>query len=232
MTDLVYILGTGSTWGNNEIRYSLRSVEKNLNINKVFVVGEKCKWFSDKIIHIPADDPYEIKTRNAFHKLLIACNDKRISKDFILMNDDFFILKKLDRIEYLYKGKLIDSLKKHPTKSGYYFDALKDTISYLKNQEALDYSLHYPFVYNKAKLKKLITEIEKKELIILLRAAYGNLNKVGGTYRHDIKATNNRQLKEIFKSSDVMSTTDRIVMFGLFRKYMKKTFQSKSIYEK
>ena len=28
--DVVYVLGTGSKWHNNEIRFSLRALEKNL----------------------------------------------------------------------------------------------------------------------------------------------------------------------------------------------------------
>ena len=39
--DVVYILGKGSVWKDNEIRYSLRSIEKHLTgFDRVFIVGQ------------------------------------------------------------------------------------------------------------------------------------------------------------------------------------------------
>lgn len=39
--DLVYILGSGSQWRNNELRFSLRSVQKNLKgYRNIYIVGE------------------------------------------------------------------------------------------------------------------------------------------------------------------------------------------------
>ena len=50
--DVVYILGTGSTSNDNEIRYSLRSIEKYLiGFNVVYIVGE-CPKFLKGIIHL------------------------------------------------------------------------------------------------------------------------------------------------------------------------------------
>ncbi len=39
--DLVYILGKGSKWSDNEIRFSLRSIEKYFDYRKIFIIGEK-----------------------------------------------------------------------------------------------------------------------------------------------------------------------------------------------
>jgi len=230
--DLVYILGTGSEWHNNEIKYSLRSVEKNLTHDKVFVVGEKCDWFSDKIIHIPAEDPYKEKLKNALHKLSIACNDKRISKDFILMNDDFFILKPITEIKPYYKCTLRESIDRHPTKAGYYYTSIEDTLKFLGTEDALDYSLHYPFVYNKAKLKKLITKVKETGNQILLRTAYGNTYKIGGTQRQDVKARNSRQFISMKSVVDAISTENDYVKRNRFRSFITKEFVPKSKYEK
>jgi len=43
-----------SSWGDdNELRYSLRSLEKNLiGLNRIFVVGHKPKWLVG-VTHIP-----------------------------------------------------------------------------------------------------------------------------------------------------------------------------------
>ena len=40
MIDIVYALGSGSKWDNNELRYSLRSLEKNfLDLRNIYIVG-------------------------------------------------------------------------------------------------------------------------------------------------------------------------------------------------
>jgi hypothetical protein len=54
--DLVYVLGSGSRWGDNELRYSLRSVEKHLKgYNNVYLVGDKPDWVRN-VTHIPKQD--------------------------------------------------------------------------------------------------------------------------------------------------------------------------------
>lgn len=91
--DVVYILGSGSVADNKEILYSVRSLALNmLDIGKVFVVGEKPPDLPG-VIHIPASDYTKIKWKNAYYKTLKACRDERISEEFLLMNDDFFMLK-------------------------------------------------------------------------------------------------------------------------------------------
>lgn len=91
--DVVYILGKGSVADDKELLYSLRSLEQNMkDLQKVFIVGECPKWVK-KVEHIPADDPYEQKWRNAYHKTLKVCGVECLSHEFLLMNDDFFALE-------------------------------------------------------------------------------------------------------------------------------------------
>ena len=61
--DIVYIIGKGSKWNNQELKYSLRSIAKyGINIGKVFIVGYKPNFVSDEVIYIPCDDIGEKKT--------------------------------------------------------------------------------------------------------------------------------------------------------------------------
>jgi hypothetical protein len=54
--DVVYILGTGSYWRNNEIRFSLRALERNLRgIRKIWIVGDYPDFIKN-INHIPFKD--------------------------------------------------------------------------------------------------------------------------------------------------------------------------------
>lgn len=91
--DAVYILGTGSLAKNEEIRYSIRSLEANMSdLRNVYIVGE-CPEFLQKVKHIIAGDKSKYKHINAYHKIKIACKIEEVSDEFLLMNDDFFMTK-------------------------------------------------------------------------------------------------------------------------------------------
>jgi len=88
--DIVYILGTGSLAQDEEIRYSLRSIEKHMqDLDNVYVVGERPDFLIN-IKHISCKDPHGEKWKNAHHKIMTACNLGELSEEFLLMNDDFF----------------------------------------------------------------------------------------------------------------------------------------------
>lgn len=91
--DVVYILGKGSLSDDKELKYSIRSLHKNmLDMGAVYVVGEKPKT-APLAKHIPAEDKYPKKWQNMLHKVNLACQDSQITDDFLLMNDDFFMLE-------------------------------------------------------------------------------------------------------------------------------------------
>lgn len=225
--DAVYILGTGSTWNNNEIRFSLRSIDNNLAHDKVFIVGH-LPHFITNVSHIKADDIYDSPLKNTLHKLKIACKDKQISDNFILLNDDFFILKKIAEVKPYYKCTLKQSLKAHKSKHGYYYQAIKDTIDFTKGNK--DWSLHYPFIFNKKKLLKTIELIEKQDKNLLLRTVYANMHNIKGTQKYDVKI---RSVPEIWKLKNerAISTTAGIVHRKEFSDFIKQRFPIKSKYE-
>lgn len=85
---------------NIELRFSLRSIEKyGKNIDRVFIVGNKPD-FLQNVEYIWVEDKYQW-WRNAFEKTKAAIKGG-ISKDFLLMNDDFFMLGNFDVAKYPY----------------------------------------------------------------------------------------------------------------------------------
>lgn len=95
--DLVYVIGNGSQVNDLELRFSLRSAEKFCPwVRNVFIVGKKPKWLSSEAIHIPETDPYNhFKDANIIHKILRACNDPRVSEDFMFCSDDQLVTKEV-----------------------------------------------------------------------------------------------------------------------------------------
>ena len=69
--DLLYVVGGGSKHNNAELRYSLRSIEKNCTgYDRVFIVGQKPEWVTN-VEFYPCDDPYDCTHKNMMHKILM-----------------------------------------------------------------------------------------------------------------------------------------------------------------
>jgi hypothetical protein len=233
--DVVYILrNNGTRWMDNEIKYSIRALEKNVRFGKLWIVGG-CPKFIDKekIGYIKAEDPYSNKLRNAVHKISLACREQGVSEDFILMNDDFFFLRRVEEIKSFNKGKLSASKKNHSTHGGYYYRAISDTLETLRDmgvQEPIDFEVHYPIVFNKQKFLKTMEKISEEEGI-LFRSIYGNLNHIESKYRRDVKVFNIDQFRRV-KKNDLMSTDEKIVTDNRFQKWIKNAYPYISRFEK
>lgn len=177
--DIVYICRFGP---NEELRYSLRSLV-NVPHDEVWVVGGKPNWYNGNFIGVrPMADKYAHARENLKRIVL----DKRISEDFILMNDDFFIIEPIDQVDYFYGGDLVDKAKKYKQSFGMnsYTTILYETIKVLKNNNCpttYDYAIHVPMVFNKSKLKRVLKHPGS------VRALYGNLYQVAGSKMEDVK---------------------------------------------
>jgi hypothetical protein len=88
--DVVYVLGTGSKWKNNELRFSLRAIEKNLTgYRDIYVIGEN-PGFLQNVIHIPYPDELPGNADgNIARKVLRACREKKLSDNFLFINGCF-----------------------------------------------------------------------------------------------------------------------------------------------
>jgi hypothetical protein len=177
--DLVWICRTGS---NEELRYSIRSATQNLPHRNVWVVGGKPDWYRGPWVHINQNAGY--KYDNAKKNLRAIIASEQISDSFVLMNDDFFVLKPTEPQPY-YSGTLQERLERNKRLSpnANYTQKIKDTIDGLEAlgyTEPLDYSIHIPMVLDKEGLEQALD-------FPLIRAAYGNLRQVGGKQRSDVK---------------------------------------------
>ncbi len=183
--DLVYVVGTGSRWNDNELRFSLRSVSKNLsNVGKVFIVG-KCPDYLKNVVHIPASDIFDSAINadgNMTHKLLLVCNNKELSDDFLFMNDDFIINQPISApaIKWLHKGDMALQPQKYWTTQFYRF-RLKRTFDVLKdrNLPTIQYDYHAPMLMNKYLFPTVMFQYDfGKDIGYTFRSLYGNSLKL------------------------------------------------------
>lgn len=223
--DVVYILGTGSQWQDNELRYSLRSL-CNLKHDRVFIIGERPDWLTN-IVHIPAEDIYgPEKQRNAIHKLGIAI-DSDVSDNFVLMNDDFFILRPTV-VPTAYRRTLQEALD-DPKAVGFYRQAIINT--HERFPQGFDYSLHIPFIYNRDRLRDTIAEYGND--LVLLRSMYGNMHRIGGERMEDVKLHTRRDfnLGKIVGFGDFLSTSEDAVRDLAFQAWIDQRFPTPSHFE-
>ncbi len=178
--DLVYVLGSGSCWKNNELRFSLRSVQKNLmGVRKIFVVGEDPGFLTEEIIHIPHPDPLSQNADgNMALKILRACQEKNLSNDFLFMNDDFIINRPIHAAEipYMHKEDMKTRGEKFWT-SQFYRYRLRRTFDVLKERglPTLQYDYHAPIIFNKHQFPKVMAQFDfQADIGYTFRSLYGN----------------------------------------------------------
>lgn len=178
--DFVYLCRNGN---NEELRYSIRSVYKHVDSPKIWVVGGKPSWYTG---NYAKSDQSGDKYKNVINSLNTIVNNESISDDFILMNDDFYIIKPIKKIQTYHGGKFknkVDLFSKN-ARSSYYTSLLKNTMTELKNagiEDPLDYAIHVPIELNKEKLSTVINPN------VSIRTIYGNLFNVGGIEIDDVK---------------------------------------------
>lgn len=116
--DVLYVIGTGSKWRNNELRYSLRSVEKHLKgYDRIFIVGDVPDFISNcNVILNPdattAGSNYRHEY-NIYNKIVCAIKYTDISDNFLFINDDHFFVKDVDikKYPFYFKCSLQNSIE-------------------------------------------------------------------------------------------------------------------------
>lgn len=169
MTSIVMpLVKNGSRWGDKELRYALRSVEKHLTgYGDIFIIGYCPPWLQN-VIHIPATDgdkTYE-NERNIYNKIMLACEDERVTENFLFMNDDHFLLKDYEagKFPYYAYGFLSDYLNRQDP----YKTTLQNTFD--KIGDHLFFDIHCPIIYSKSSFR-MMTEL--LQLDWSMKWAYG-----------------------------------------------------------
>jgi hypothetical protein len=227
--NFVYICKDGE---NEELRYSIRSVVKNTNDPKIWVVGGKPDWYVGNYIPVLQN---QHKYQNALNNLRAACASEQIPEDFILMNDDFYITNKINEIKIYNNGLLEDQINQYHNLGlrSTYLNRLGKTYAYLQRRDIsnpISYELHIPMPMEK---KKLITILEE-QYSTLWRSKYGNTFNIGGETVKDVKVHKSGGLVALSYNQDqeqipYLSSADSSFMFLL--DYLTTNFPDKSIYE-
>lgn len=224
MEDIVYFAAGKD---NEELRYSIRSVCKNFkSFNKLWIIGSKPDYINpDGYIEMYLNGN---KYQNVREAIITALKDPRISDNFWLFNDDFFVMKKIkedpcyfDESLFAWCGKIIyrnNGFSDYTVKMFNEIRLLKENDLDVKNFE-----VHIPMLINKEKALKMH---EKYNTIPAFRSTYGNI------YYSDT-AKQHKDCKNIkdFKYKDYLSTTEFSFNSSSIGEYIKNKFKEPSKYE-
>jgi hypothetical protein len=227
--DYVYTCRSGD---NEELRYSIRSVVKNLPEGRIWLVGGKPEWYVGDYIAVQNE-------KNKFYSINKCWdairNSLDISKDFVLMNDDFYIINKINSIETMHGGLLSEKIQRYSDQHGVnkYSQILfraNRQLQYMGIKEPLDYDIHVPMPINKNNITdKVLSGLAPRSL-------YGNLNNVGGVLINDVKVySNSDNINYSFKykqeETNFISSVDGSFK-EMYETILKDMFNTKTHYEK
>jgi hypothetical protein len=238
--DVVYVFKKRpELLGNDELLYSIRSLKNMLKCDfdeekdKLWIIGDKPNYINSKVRHIQMTDPYLYNQSNVIRKLLKMCDNPDLSDDFIFMNDDFFFINAKKIMTYSF-GNIKDFKDR---RQGYYLDAIENCETHLSRLGLGDvnYEVHYPMVFNKHKLKEVLSRVEWEDYPTVYRSLYGNFYKESHIpISKDFKVYEVEEFmdKVYDEEPDFISTDNNVVRSVPVNDWLEKTFREKSVWEK
>ena len=234
--DIVYFVKDEPV--NEELVYSLRSVEANWPYRNVWFAGGCPENLEpDKMFKIWQDGMN--KWEKVRRMIIEVCRNDEITEDFWLFNDDFFVLKPHDEDNYLptYNGELIPYCDRidarHNGVPDNFTGRLRRAAGRMKamGMTTLNYEVHKPMLINR---KKALEMMEQFPDTPAFRSLYGNYWKIGGVNKHDmkVKILNYSKMINVENYWDFVSTSDESFKDGEVGRFIRRRFDKKSRFEK
>lgn len=226
--DVAYILKQNVK--PDELRYSLRSIEENLNHGKVFFYCGKPDGIEPDV-YVQHVQTGVTKWERARSSLIKICENKDMTKKFWLFNDDFYILAPMTSEKPLHRGLIkdhyLDVEKRHGGMITAYTRQLRNCEQQLRDAglTTLDYAIHIPMLVDRAKALEALRMFPRCPMF---RSIYGNYAKIGGDFIVDCKTTDSER---IINPEDPFFSTSNRAFAGKVREQMEKLFPDPCRYE-
>ena len=224
--DIVYILRNDID--TDEIRYSLRSVEKNFPHGKVWFYGGKPSGIEpDGYVRFYQQGAS--KYDRVTNTIKAVCMNDDISEDFWLFNDDFFVMRKTQNPKQMITGTIAERVQRIIDMVGFkskYAKRLEHTADLLqaKGYTTRDYAVHAPILINRRKALEAMAEFPGEPMF---RCIYGNYTGLKARTIKDVKVFGD---EEPLKNTTYMSTDDAAYR-GQAGEYLRGRYQVPSRWE-
>ncbi len=190
--DVVIPLGTGSKWGNNELRYALRSMGKYfLSLGKIYVVSETLpEWVTNVTFLEQGDLLPKNKDGNIINKILRACNEAELSDNFLFWSDDQVLVKPLLGCEL---GPVANRGNIASYSGSRWRDRMKRTAEILKSRghSQHHFDSHVPQLLDKQKFQEVMQSYDyESDIGFCINTLY--FNSIGAepqSYQDEVKAS-------------------------------------------
>ena len=201
--DVVYILRNDID--SDEIRYSLRSVEKYFPHGKVWFYGGKPAGIEpDEYVKVIQQGASRYaKVTNTIRQI---CMNDDITEDFWLFNDDFFVMQQITDLKPMISGTISERVQRIVDKFGFkskYAKMLEHTgdVLHAKGYDTLDYALHVPMLVNRKIALEALAAFAGEPMF---RCIYGNYAGEEPLITEDVKIFgNDKPLTDtVFLSTD------------------------------
>ena len=192
---------------NEELRYSLRSVDANMPYKRVWIFGG-CPTNIVPDVRVRVDQVGKTKWDKVRNMYRMVCGNKEITDNFIMFHDDFFVMRPTDYIIPLYRCTLDEHIKiLEPQGPTAYSKLLRGCRDVIEGDVALSYEIHTPFIFNKELLLSVLNAFPDHHAI---RSIYGNLYYAGQSERsNDVKIFDSKPTFD-YKNSRFLSTDDPV----------------------
>lgn len=204
MTDVVYVLGRGSYWQDNELRYSLRSLERFITgIGTIYVVGQKPKWLTG-VTHLQYPDRHACKERNIMEKMAYCCGHPDLSQQFLHVHDDHTALAPMAATDIPnWAGSTLERLAKGVKKTNHWRDAVINTSEALRARgfKTYNFDLHYPMLFDKTKFLDAMDLYDWKgtKRGFVVKSLYANTLKIPPAVTSDLKILTDNTMGQLVK---------------------------------
>lgn len=228
MYDAVYILKADAS--PEELRYSLRSIVENMKFRKVWFYCGKPKGIEPDE-HVPMIQTGKPKWEKARSSLKAICENNDITEQFILFNDDFYVLKPIEEIAHYHRGLIQDHVKAIEVKRGGRSSAYSMQLKRCDDQlhraglTTLDYALHIPMLVDRA---TMFEALEMFPNCPMFRSIYGNYAGIRGRFRKDVKILD--AATEVNPQTDFLSSNESSFR-GEVGKFLRERFPDPCRYE-
>lgn len=231
---LLYLGPCSSANAGEELRYALRTWEKNLVFDRLCVVGGPLPTWFHPDIYIPNPLRYP-QMRQCYDNLMKALSDRRLHQELIIMMDDIFLLSDWGDGHINHnRGTLDEQISSIEAKYGRspYTEMLRATNKALKYSgfsAPLSFEEHAPFSCQRTTLLHMLKQNDAHLMSnLLFRSLYGNIYKLPTKFRQDVKYI---LATDKIKSSDIIVSTNEKSFSGSVGTTLKEWFPKPSRYE-
>ena len=227
--DIVYILQNG--YNSEEIIYSIRSVCANFPYRKIWIYGGRPAGIEpDRMVEYVQTGANKWERVN--NTIRAICGNNEITEDFWLFNDDFFVMKKVRKLEPMVGGTIWARAQKLSDRLGgresHYARQIKDTARILRDKgyDRLDYALHVPMLINR---RRALLTLDEFTGCPMFRSLYGNHHNICGVITKDVKISG---LVDAPTGAEVFLSTDDVAFKdGPAGEYIRNAFPTPCKYE-